>query len=281
MTISLIICLLTSLFPCFASWTKLRNEYKEAHLFLFIAAVFYSLLLLYGVGGRMVGNIDSTASMQQMYVLINSSATDLQALNPILIATTIGLSFLNIALGGIFLKSKSPITWGLLFIIFVIVLCSCIGTAITGTNPLANFFLICCGIMAYFAFVLDLTYKEFCVLGNIYLQAIICLLAAMAPLMISIRRGIKGEVSIAKLTFVSISFIAHTILFIIICKHYWMPLEPAFNLCYRELVQCAASTGSTYFIVNLVIFVILFVIDLLYNAVLYRVIRNTIPSVNK
>ena len=278
MTISLIICFLTSLYLCLASWTKLRKEYKEATLFLFIAVIFYSMLLLYGVGGRLAGSISNTASMQQMYALINNTTYDLQMLNPILIITTIGISFLNVALGIIVLKTKSPITWGLLFIIFVIGILSCIGSIIGGTNLMSNFFLICCGIMAYFAFVLDLTYKEFCVLGNIYLQATICLLSAIAPVMISIRRGIKGEVSIIKLTFVTINLITHIVLYTIICKHYWMPLEPAFNLCYRELVQCAATTGSTYIIVNFVIFVIFFVVDLLYNAVLYKIVKGNLSS---
>lgn len=255
--------------------------HTEANLFLFISAVFYAMLLLYGVVGRITGSISNTASIQQMYAIINDASYDFKQLNPILTVTTIGISVLNIVLGYIFMKTKSPISWGLLFVIIIIGLFSCIGTIVNGVNPLANFFIICCGIMAYFAFVFDLTYKEFCVLGNIYIQATICLLSAISPLMLSIRKGIKGHLSMIMISFVAINAIAHIILYIIICKHYWMPMESAFNLCYRELVLCAATTGTTYIIVNLVIFVILFVVDLLYNAVLYRIVKNTLLSVNK
>lgn len=243
-------------------------------MFLFIASVFYTALLLYGVGGRVTGSIDDVASIQQMYGVINNTPYEQLQINTILIATTIGVSFMNIALGGIFMKTKSPIYWGFFFTIIVIGLLSCIATAMSGTNPFTNFFMICCGIMAYFAFVLELTYKEFCVLGNIYLQATICLLSAMAPLMLSIRKWVKSNLSVFKLCLVTINAIAHSILYIFVCRHYWMPLESAFNLCYRELVQCAAATGSTYIIVNLVIFVILFVLDLLFNAVLYKIISR-------
>lgn len=273
-TSSLIICLLTSLFPCLTSWTRIRKEYTEANLFLFIASVFYTALLLYGVGGRVTGCIDDVASIQQMYGVINNTPYEQLQINTILIATTISVSFMNIALGGIFMKTKSPIYWGFFFTIIVIGLLSCIATAMSDTNPFTNFFMICCGIMAYFAFVLELTYKEFCVLGNIYLQGTICLLSAMAPLMLSIRKWVKGNLSVFKLCLVTINAIAHSILYIFVCRHYWMPLESAFNLCYRELVQCAAATGSTYIIVNLVIFVILFVLDLLFNAVLYKIISR-------
>lgn len=189
-------------------------------MFLFIASVFYTALLLYGVGGRVTEGIDDVASIQQMYGVINNTPYEQLQINTILIATTIGVSFMNIALGGIFMKTKSPIYWGFFFTIIVVGFLNCIATAMSGTNPFTNFFMICCGIMAYFAFVLELTYKEFCVLGNIYLQATICLLSAMAPLMLSIRKWVNGNLSVFKLCLVTINAIAHSILYIFVCKHF-------------------------------------------------------------
>lgn len=60
---------------------------------------------------------------------------------------------------------------------------------------------------------------------------------------------------------------------LIICKHYRMPLDPTFDLCYRELVHLASATGSTYIVVNLVIFVILFVGDLILNSIIYKLVK--------
>ena len=52
-----------------------------------------------------------------------------------------------------------------------------------------------------------------------------------------------------------------------------MPLNPAFDLCYNELVHLASVIASTYIIVNLVIFVFLFVGDLILNALLYKLMN--------
>lgn len=270
MLIALVICLLTSLLPCYASWHRLKAEYKESSLFLFGGAIFYSFLFLYGITTRLyLGNAKDEATIQQMYALAGQTGFGLQQLQTLLVFSTYALSLVNLILGYIVYKAKHPITYSLLFVIALIGVLSMTATLFTGMSPFSNFFMACCGIMAYFAYVLELTYKEFCVLGNIYLQTAICLIAAIAPVMVCLRK-IPDTNSYLKLAVSSLNLIIHGILFIIICNHYWMPLDPAFDLCYRELVNLASITGSTYIIVNLVVFVILFVGDLIFNSLLFK-----------
>ena len=273
MLIALVICLITSLLPCYTSWHRLRSEYKESFLFLFVGAIFYSFLFLYGITTRLyLGNAKDEATIQQMYAQAGQTGFGLQQLQPLLVFSTYALSGVNLMLGYIIYKAKHPITYSLSFVIALIGVLSITATQYTGMPPFANFFVACCGIMAYFAYVLELTYKEFCVLGNIYLQAAICLIAAIAPVMVCLRKR-SDTSSFLKLSVSLTNLIVHGILFLIICKHYWMPLDPAFDLCYRELVHLASITGSTYIIVNLVIFVILFVGDLILNSVLYKLLK--------
>lgn len=273
MWIALVICFITSLLPCYASWHRLKEEHKESSLFLFIGTIFYSFLFLYGITTRLyLGNAEDEATIQQMYALAGQTGFGLQELQTLLVLSTYALSGTNLILAYIVNKAKHPISYSLAFVIALMGILSITATLVTGMSPFANFFVACCGVMAYFAYVLELTYKEFCVLGNIYLQAAICLIAAVAPVMVCLRK-ISDTGSYLKLAVSLINFVIHGILFLIICKHYRMPLEPAFDLCYRELVHLASVTGSTYIVVNLVIFVILFVGDLIFNSVLYKLVK--------
>lgn len=273
MILALFLCLLTSLSLCFVSYCRLKKVYKDSSLFLFIGTILYSFLFFYGVTTRLyLGNTKDVATMQQMYALVGQTGLELQQLQTLLVMSTYALSVVNLILAYIVHKAKRPISYSLFFVIALIGIFSMAATMFTGVSPFTNFFVACCGIMAYFAYVLELTYKEFCVLGNIYLQAAICLISAIAPVLVSVRTQ-KNKPAIAKLIVSLVNFSIHGVLFFVICKHYWMPLDPAFDLCYKELMQLASTTGTTYIFVNLVIFVILFVGDLIFNSILYKMTK--------
>lgn len=272
MLVVLIICFITTLPLCYASWRMVRKEYKESSLFLLIGTIFYSFIFLYGMWVRISHGGSDVATMRQMYALVGQTDAGLQQLQYMMRIATCGLALLNIAFAIIICRTKHPITYSSVFAMVIIGLLCMLGTVFFGGSFASNFFVACCGIMAYFAYILELTYKESCVLGNIYLQASICLVAAVAPVLVCLRKWSDSN-SFLKLAVSVINLSIHGILFLMICKHYWIPLESAFNLCYRELVHLASVTGSTYIIVNLVIFVILFVGDLILNSVLYRIMK--------
>ncbi|MDO4512051.1 MAG: hypothetical protein Q4B68_09580 [Bacteroidales bacterium] len=244
----------------------MKQQYSESALALSISMSLYTLVLFIGVITRLInlGGVDSLA-MQQ----ISSVVKDINTFNILVSFLNLCLVGINIAMGLIIQKCKHPIIWCLSFIIALMSVVSVFATFVTGNNPLVNFFLECCGIMAYFAWVLDLTYKEFCVIGNIYLQAGLCLMASFMPLLLCVR---KQRISVMSV-FCLINTLIHSLLFFIISIHYWMPLEKGFDLCYRELNQLAAYTGTTYVFVNIVIFVIMFIGDLILNSVIYRLSR--------
>ena len=99
------------------------------------------------------------------------------------------------------------------------------------------FFDLCCGIMAAGAYALGLTYKEFCVIGNIYVQGLILVLSALSIFytMVKIVRKRKSKLRIAMLIVTAVYASLYVIGFILICRYYAMPLDDAFNLCVQEL----------------------------------------------
>lgn len=263
--ILLLFCFLSALLPTYSAYRRLRADFSELRLALFMFMAFYALTFLCGMAIRL-GDIG-----QNTLPFPSDPSGELSAHDISLILTTAtgGLVVVNLCLGWIVWKSRRPILHSLTFVIALTVVLSLLVTIGLGSNLFLNFFMVCCGVMAYFAWLLDLTYKEFCVIGNIYIQAGVCLLSSLAPLLFCLRTKSGGT----KTALSALLALLHVALFVVIGAHYWMPLENGFDLCFKELNQLAATTGTTYVFVNIVIFVLLFILDLVLNSLVYRFVR--------
>ncbi len=263
--ILLLFCFLSALLPTYSAYRRLRVDFSESMLALFVFMALYALMFAYGMAIRL-----GSASLNALPFPYDLSA-DLSALDVSLMlnVATGGLVVVNLCLGWIVWKSRRPILHSLMFVIALTVVLSLLAAIGLGSNLFLNFFMVCCGVMAYFAWLLDLTYKEFCVIGNIYIQTGVCLLSSLAPLLFCLRTKSGGT----KTALSALLALLHVALFVVVGAHYWMPLENGFDLCFKELNQLAATTGTTYVFVNIVIFVLLFVLDLVLNSVVYRFVR--------
>lgn len=136
-------------------------------------------------------------------------------------------------------------------------------------------FNLCCQIMATGAHLLGLTYKEFCVLGNIYLQSLVLVLSAFAISYAAWKKVEEKKSGIRFLT-CTVSFIysvVYLVAFFIICKHYAMPLEDAFDLCVEELTYFGKFFYHVGYVgANLIIFVIGWLLVFLFNTAAYRLV---------
>ena len=147
---------------------------------------------------------------------------------------------------------------------------------ITGRSFDECFFVVCCGVMWLAGKALGLSYKEICVIGNIYAEALVCLLTALWVTWICVRnfrrqRTLKRGIVMAGGIVYGLMFVGA---FILICKHYAMPLNDAFDLCYSELVMLAGKYHTTYNMVNYVIFIGLFLVCVTWNCLLAIIIGS-------
>ena len=278
--ISLCLCSLSALYPCYRAWERMKRSFSEPALALFMAMVLYALFLLYGTVLRVFGGSAVDAAYSGM-VAKTGIGFDLFIL--LLTGVTVALIPVNLLMGRIirrYRRSGVIILGGIILLLAIlsIPVSMMIGDlgqiapemASFGSSLVGCFFLECCGVMAYFAWLLGLTYQEFCVIGNIYMQGAICLLAALAPLLLCIRTKqapwkwlLSGGNALLHFVVISLFF-----------SHYWMPLERAFDLCVQDLNRIGALFGSSYVMVNIIIFVILFVVDLALNALLYLLLAG-------
>lgn len=162
-----------------------------------------------------------------------------------------------------------------LFLTILLIL-AVVGTFITDKSLNECFFIACCGVLYVTGMVLGFTYKEICVIVNIYLESGLCLLSALWVTWTAIKRFYHKKTVGNGILMVS-GFIYGLVYlggFIWLCQHYAMPLNNAFDLCYHELVQLSKDYHTTYYNVNYAVFIILFLITTIGNILLGKLIQK-------
>lgn len=136
-------------------------------------------------------------------------------------------------------------------------------------NPLYSLFGMCCGFMASVAWVLGLSYIEFCVIGNIYIPAIAIIVGAIFLL----KGCLFGKGLFRKL--ISVFGVSQIIAGIVLLWHYWGGFHSAFYQCVRDLKFLAQNLESTYEAINIYIYVIVIPLILAIDLTFYRCAKTT------
>ena len=121
---------------------------------------------------------------------------------------------------------------------------------------------ICCQIMSSLGHFFGLSYKEICVIGNIYIQGGIWVLSTIVLLIATIKKKRKGVFSAGTYTVFCIFIMSY------FCIRYAPPLAEAFDKCVADLRTIADLFHTTYEVVNIVIFVILWLVFVIMNLVI-------------
>ena len=112
-----------------------------------------------------------------------------------------------------------------------------------------------------------LTYKQISVVFNLWVQGVVLALSGLAPFGIAIYKLVESF-SVGWL-FLAIIFavygMAYVYAFIKMLQHYHLPFNDAYDLCVRDLKWLAKKWHTTYYIVNLLIFVLFYLILLGFN----------------
>ena len=113
-----------------------------------------------------------------------------------------------------------------------------------------------------------LTYKQISVVFNLWVQGAVLALSGLAPFGIIVYK-MSESFSMGWLA-LSVVFalygIAYLYGFIKMLKHYHLPFDAAFELCVDDLKKIAVKWHTTYEMVNLIIFILLYLILLCMNV---------------
>ena len=147
----------------------------------------------------------------------------------------------------------------------------------------------CCALIELIAEVFGWTYKEACVYVNLYLQYGVLMLSSMSVCGVAVRKMMRGF-SVSRLV-VLIATILYNVPFVWLGVWLWrrygvISAEAAFDLCVDDLwalgerlnlpvdVPSYSVGWSEYYVVNLVIFIVIYLLVLFLNWGLMRRIRR-------
>lgn len=158
-----------------------------------------------------------------------------------------------------------------------------IGCHVTGRSFDECFFGACCGSLYVLGLALGYTYKEICVIVNIYLEAGLCVLFALWVTWTCIS-SYRSSKTLGRMLLM-LAGIAYGLIYLIgfiwLCNHYAMPMNDAFDLCYRELIALSKAYHTTYNNVNYVIFILFPIIGILGNIAIATLIKRLTCSNQK
>ena len=158
--------------------------------------------------------------------------------------------------------------------IAILLVVAIVWSTTTGRSLDECFFGACCGILYITGKYLGFTYKEICVIVNIYWEAGLCLLSALWVTWTAIKGFIRRKTLGSGLLMATgiVCGLAYVGGFLWICHHYAMSMNDAFDLCYRELMQLAKDYHTTYNNVNYAIFILLFLAITIGNTLLVKLL---------
>ena len=133
---------------------------------------------------------------------------------------------------------------------------------------------ICCKIMSSLGHLLGLSYKEICVIGNIYIQGGILVLSSFAPFFALIKK-MRTKASTGKGLYLLPSIIygiSCCFLFLLVCLRYIFPLTETFDKCVFDLNILANFLNISYEAVNILIFIVLWGIAIAWNLIIAKLI---------
>ena len=118
--------------------------------------------------------------------------------------------------------------------------------------------------------VFGLSYKQISVVFNLWVQGVVLALSGLSPLGVAIY---KMKESFSRgwlfLTIVLLIYgIAYGYAFIKMLQHYHLPFDAAFDLCVDDLQRLAKKWHTTYQMVNLLIFILFYLILLGLNILI-------------
>lgn len=138
-------------------------------------------------------------------------------------------------------------------------------------------FLICASFLLVTGKVFRLTYKEFSVVFNLWIQGAVLMLSSFLPLVaciVGLTDGISTfEISLT--VFFAVYALINIWAFVGMLRHYGRNKNYAFDLCMYDLERLADYWGMSYHMVNLLIFILFYLIVIGINVILTHYVYLT------
>ena len=125
-----------------------------------------------------------------------------------------------------------------------------------------------------------LTYKQISVVFNLWIQGGVLVLSAWLPFVQSLmclhqaQEGMWWGIMFCALCY----GLLYWTVFVLVMRHYHLPFNRAFDLCVDDLLRIASIWKCSYYAVNIIIFVIMFLLLLGLNLLLAWLLPSLLIS---
>ena len=118
--------------------------------------------------------------------------------------------------------------------------------------------------------LVGLTYKQISVVFNLWVQGAVLALSGLVPFGVIVYKLLESVSVGWLLLFIVFAFygMVYVYAFVKMLKHYHLPFNDAFDLCVRDLQWLAKKWHTSYQMVNLLIFVLFYLILLGLNVLI-------------
>ncbi len=143
-------------------------------------------------------------------------------------------------------------------------------------SPMDNIFQACCDLMEFVGKDLGYSYKEICVIGNLYLQGCVLWLLGMVCAVEGYRLLHRANVRFAKWisAYGILDGAVSSTVFALLIRRYYGGGAIAFDRCVADLFWLAKKSHTTYEVVNIWVFIIGFLIVLFMQLAFLLFIRH-------
>lgn len=142
-------------------------------------------------------------------------------------------------------------------------------------NGMEGLYAVCVAIMTEMATMTGQTYLDTCAIENIYLHSLLPTLFAL-PAFVAAAMAVRRKGSVWLVVITAIWLLLHVVLTVVVWRHYIdLSLTEASRKCIEELRVMANRTWNGYVIVNILIFVVIFLVDALLSWTLYRYVKRS------
>lgn len=131
-------------------------------------------------------------------------------------------------------------------------------------------FNICVHFLLGMGKVLHLNYVQISVIFNLWIQGTILMISGVIPFILYIYFVLTDKIAlnIELLTAVGLMSIVYIATYSIMLVHYRLPYQRTFDLCVNDLLRIGKYLNHSYNFVNIIIFIVLYIILLLLNAII-------------
>lgn len=160
---------------------------------------------------------------------------------------------------------------------FVFLFCSSVVVSIfSPLGVLEGLYGICCAIMTEYALMAGMTYLDMCTVENIYIHSLLPTLFAIPAVVVSVRGYVKaGRRFPSPLLLSGIWFLLNAMMTLVVWNHYiGMSLKKAAQKCVAELMTVSSHSWDRYVMLNILIFVVMFLADALVSWLFYRYAKS-------